>query len=56
MRRVPPAGEAGFSLPEVLIAMAYAYFASGFIGELMGRSRKAVAVEHVDTRRAKDAS
>ena len=41
---------------EVLIVMAYAYFASGFIGEVMGRSRKAADVEHVDTHQAKDAS
>jgi CDP-diacylglycerol--serine O-phosphatidyltransferase len=44
---------------EILIAMAYAYFASGFIGELMGRSRKADTGSNagdVDTHRAKDAS
>lgn len=47
---------------EVLIAMAYAYFASGFIGELMNRSRKeppahaAAESEKSSRRRAKDAS
>jgi hypothetical protein len=42
---------------EVLIVMAYSYFASGFIGELMGHGRKhqAATEEEIDDQ-AKDAS
>ena len=41
---------------EVLIGLAYAYFASGFIGELMGRSRRPEATEEETDDHAKDAS
>ncbi len=36
---------------EVLIVMAYAYFASGFIGELMARGRRPEAAEGTSDRR-----
>jgi hypothetical protein len=43
---------------EVLIVMAYAYFASGFIGELMGHGRKPSAEieDEGAAHQAKDAS
>ena len=41
---------------EVLIGMAYAYFASGFIGELMARGRRPEAAEEEIDDDAKDAS
>jgi len=41
---------------EVLIGMAYAYFASGFIGEVMARGRRPEAKEEESDDRAKDVS
>ncbi|HUQ87440.1 MAG TPA: CDP-diacylglycerol--serine O-phosphatidyltransferase [Vicinamibacterales bacterium] len=41
---------------EVLIAMAYTYFASGFIGELMGHGRRSATADDEVDDRAKDVS